>query len=204
MASNIKKDEDKKAIETKQAKERAKQIEKMMEDRDTPILIRWVYANRGLLTIFAIAIVIISLVTAIVFGVRKTNADEVGAKYINVYKTLKEMDEKTILEIDDNKLAELKKELTEVIDKGKSTLFKTYEYRLANYYMGIIWYRLKNYDDKTGAVACFKEAYADKASPFSDYAYFNVGKCYEQEGFVKFSEGKTDDANKIYEKAITH
>jgi hypothetical protein len=29
MASNIKKDEDKKAIETKQAKERAKQIEKI-------------------------------------------------------------------------------------------------------------------------------------------------------------------------------
>jgi hypothetical protein len=27
-------------------------------------------------------------------------------------------------------------------------------------------YRLKNYDDKTGAVACFKEAYADKASHY--------------------------------------
>lgn len=188
------------------AREKAKQIEKMMEDKDTSPIIKWVYSNRLILTIIIAVILIAGISIAVVFGVRKTYAQNISKEYLSAYNQIRELEDKNaILNLSQNEKSELKTELLKVIEKGKNTAFKTYEYRLANYYMGIIEFSDGNFEGSSGSIHYFTVAYkGDSSYPFKDYAYFNVGKSYEQQGYAYQTDGSIEKAKEIYSKAINH
>lgn len=203
MASSVKNNNTQKEQKKNQAMERAKQIENMMEENNTPEIIKWFYRKRKILITAIIIVFVIGIGFAVVFGIKDSNHKKLAEKYIQVYDVLKEYDEKSIAELEDSELGELKKVIKPVIEEGKSLLFKPYEYRLASYYMGIIEYSQEQ-ANFIGAVEYFKEASKDKSYPFADYAYFNVGKSLEQAGFVYASDGNKEKAEETYRNAINH
>lgn len=183
------------------AKERAKQIEKGMNDSDASPIIKWVYNNRSILTIVIIACIIVGISVAVLFGIKKSIDDGVAKQYINVYKILKEFDNEKISNMEESELSKLKQELVKVVEEGNNFPFKSYEYALANYYMGMIEYGQSNFESSTGSIQYFTEASNNKSYPFSDLAYFNIGKSYEQLGYSQ--ESDSDDSPKeYYNKAL--
>ncbi len=183
------------------ARERAKQIEKMMEDKDTPEILKWFYAKRKILIIILIVIFVGIIGGAVLFGIRTFDHNNIAKVYLDAYKILREFDEKKITELEENDLGRIAGELKEVIQKSENMLFKSYEYRLANYYMGLISYSQQDYNS---SVSYFEKAYKDKSYPFADIAYYNIGKAYEQRGIIFESEEDSDNQYEFLKKAINH
>ncbi len=191
----------KKKSDKELARERAKQIEKMMEDKETPDILKWFYANRNIL-IIALVVIILGIIGVAVFvGIKEYNQTKTAEVYLEAYEILRDFDEKKIIELEESDLGKLKKELNEVIQKTENMLFKSYEFRLANYYLGLITYSQKDYKS---SVSYFKKASEEKSFPIADIAYFNMGKSYEQMGYLKQNSDEEGNQNKDLDTAINH